>query len=136
MGLNFKLTHYHYETAKPSLPRFAAVSAAGHRRQDDDGVAVGDRGLEPVEHPHVLVVEVDVDVAVEVAVLAEELLSVSGCSAVSARSTSPTFAPAASTSGLPPVCGPQHWRDRVTVAIGAGRSYRLLRLSRRRAEGS
>src|SRR5881394_3766280 len=51
-----------------------AGSAAGHRGQDDDGVAIADRGLEPVQHPHVLVVEVDVDVAVEVALGAEELL--------------------------------------------------------------
>src|SRR5690349_11799911 len=47
--------------------------AAGHRRQDDDGVAVFDRGLEPLQDPDVLVVEVDVDVAVQLAVLAEEL---------------------------------------------------------------
>ena len=64
-----------------------------------------DRGVEAVEHPHVLVVEIDVDVAVEVAVRAEQLLSVSGCAAVSARSTSPTVAPSASTSAAPPVCG-------------------------------
>ena len=51
-----------------------ALAAAGHRRQDHDGVGVGDGGVEAVEHPHVLVVEVDVDVAVEVAVGAEQLL--------------------------------------------------------------
>ena len=33
--------------------------AAGHCRQDDQCVAVADRGVEPVEHAHVLVVEVD-----------------------------------------------------------------------------
>src|SRR4051812_30028244 len=63
-------------------PRRRAItkktSTAGHRRQDDDGVAVGDRRLETLEHAHVLVVEVDVDVAVEVAVLAEELLGGGG----------------------------------------------------------
>ena len=35
--------------------------------------ALADGGVEPVEHPHVLVVEVDVHVAVELAVGSEEL---------------------------------------------------------------
>src|SRR5918998_148628 len=50
-----------------------SARAAGHRRQDHDRVALGDLRVEAIEHPHVLVVQVDVDVAVEVAVLGEEL---------------------------------------------------------------
>src|SRR5215471_13468084 len=42
-------------------------SAAGHGREDDNGVALAHRCAETVQHPHVLIVEVDVDVAVEVA---------------------------------------------------------------------
>src|ERR1041384_3858755 len=60
----------------PSTPLRGPVerqSAAGHGRQDDDGIAVGDARLEAVEDAHVLVVEVDVDVAVEVAVGPEQL---------------------------------------------------------------
>src|SRR6187551_3040994 len=55
-----------------------AALATGHRRQDDDGVAVLHGRAQAVEDPNVLVVEVDVDVAVEVAVLAEELLTGGG----------------------------------------------------------
>src|SRR3954471_8951381 len=51
----------------------SAAAAAGHRRQDDQGVALGDRGVEAVEDANVLVVEIDVDVAVELAAVAEEL---------------------------------------------------------------
>src|SRR3954447_18920097 len=50
------------------LPR-----AAGHRRQDDERVRAADRRLEAVEDADVLVVEVDVDVPVEPAVVGEEL---------------------------------------------------------------
>src|SRR4051794_39323215 len=53
--------------------RTALVGAAGHRRQDDERVAVLDPGVEPVEHAHVLIVEVDVHVAVELAFAAEQL---------------------------------------------------------------
>ena len=49
-------------------------SAAGHGGQDDEHVALPDRRVEAVEHADVLVVEVDVDVAVELAVGAEDLV--------------------------------------------------------------
>src|ERR1700742_345046 len=48
-------------------------ATAGHRRQDHDGVGRSDRRVEAVEHAHVLVVEGDVDGAVQLAVLREEL---------------------------------------------------------------
>src|SRR6185312_10948962 len=48
-------------------------AAAGHCGEDDQGVALPHRRLEAVEHAHVLVVEVDVDVAVELALGGEEL---------------------------------------------------------------
>src|SRR3954465_8287297 len=44
-----------------------AFSTAGHGRQDDHCVALLHRGTQAVQDPNVLVVEVDVDVAVEVA---------------------------------------------------------------------
>src|SRR4051794_39321416 len=47
--------------------------AAGHRRQNHHGVGVLDGGVQPFENAHVLVVQVDVDVAIEVAVGAEDL---------------------------------------------------------------
>ena len=50
-----------------------ALAATGHGREDDDGVAVVDRRLQAVEDADVLVVQVDVHVAVEIAVLGEEL---------------------------------------------------------------
>jgi hypothetical protein len=54
--------------------RFAGVSAAaGHGREDHYVVAVFDGGLEALEHSDVLVVQVDVDVAVELALRVEEL---------------------------------------------------------------
>ena len=53
--------------------RSAGSAPAGHRRQDLQRVALADGGVEPVEHPHVLVVEVDVDVAVQRAVGGEQL---------------------------------------------------------------
>src|SRR5690606_5153816 len=37
--------------------------------QDRDGVAVGDLGLQPTGEPHVLVVDVDVDAAMQLVVL-------------------------------------------------------------------
>src|SRR5919107_6163180 len=58
---------------RPPGPGGSSARAAGHRRQDHDGVAVGDARVEAVEHAHVLVVEVDVHVAVQLAVLGEEL---------------------------------------------------------------
>ena len=48
-------------------------SASGHRRQDHDRVGFRGRRLEPVEHPNVLIVEIDVDVAVELALGREQL---------------------------------------------------------------
>src|SRR3954447_3892760 len=53
------------------LPRSAG--AAGHRRQDDERVGAADRRLQAVEDAHVLVVQIDVHVAVEPAVLGEQL---------------------------------------------------------------
>src|SRR3954451_15928256 len=50
------------------------TSPAGHGGEDHEDVAVADLGLEPLEDADVLVVEVHVDVAVEVAGLAEDLL--------------------------------------------------------------
>src|SRR4249919_1464464 len=55
-----------------------AFSTAGHCGQDDDRIALLDRGAKTVEDADVLVVEIDVDVAVEVAVLAEELFAGAG----------------------------------------------------------
>src|SRR4051794_10746802 len=54
-------------------PPAVLARAAGHRRQDHERVAVLDGRFEPVEHAHVLVVQVDVHVAVQLAVLAEQL---------------------------------------------------------------
>ena len=73
--------HASGSVARPERPAAAPSSApAGHGRQDDQRVALADRRLEPVEHAHVLVVEVDVDVAVQLAVGAEQLAAaVSGC---------------------------------------------------------
>src|SRR5215471_18753813 len=52
-------------------------SAACHRRQDGDHVALGDRRLQALQVPHVLVVDVDVD---ELALLATRLQQL-GCDA-------------------------------------------------------
>jgi len=49
-------------------------SAAGHRREDHERVGVADRRIQPVQHAHVLVVEVDVHVPVQRAVGAEQLI--------------------------------------------------------------
>src|SRR6202012_1181393 len=49
------------------------LAASGHGGEDHQRVAHADGRVEAVEHPHVLVVEVHVDVAIEVAVRAEEL---------------------------------------------------------------
>src|SRR4051812_14949091 len=54
-------------------PTATRLAPPGHGRQDDQHVAVVDRGVEAVEDPYVLVVQVDVDVAVELAAVAEEL---------------------------------------------------------------
>src|SRR3954463_8620104 len=56
-----------------SNDRRSRSSAARHGRQDHQHVAVADLGLEALQHAHVLVVEVDVDVAVELAAVAEDL---------------------------------------------------------------
>src|ERR1035438_37488 len=47
--------------------------AAGHRGQDHEHVTGADGRVEAVEHAYVLVVEVDVDVAVELALGGEQL---------------------------------------------------------------
>src|ERR1700742_4725736 len=59
--------------SRPPLPRNPSRSAAGHRRQDDQRVAVADRRVQAVQHPHVLIVEVHVDVPVQAAVGGEQL---------------------------------------------------------------
>ena len=83
--------------------------AAGHRRQDHQRVALADGRVEPVEHAHVLVVEVDVDVAVELALGGEQLaLRSPGALAARSRSTSPTFSPEALTSLLAARPSAQH----------------------------
>src|SRR3954468_6703844 len=56
-----------------ALPNTLNASAAGHRRQDHDRVRLRHSGVEPIEDPDVLVVEIDVDVAVELALAREEL---------------------------------------------------------------
>src|SRR5205807_2655112 len=46
---------------------------ARHRGQDDQRIGVADRGLQSFQHPYVLVIQIDVHVAVQLAVLGEEL---------------------------------------------------------------
>src|SRR2546428_2393767 len=46
---------------------------ARHGRQDDQRIGVADRSLQPGQHAHVLVVQINVDVAVEFTVLGKEL---------------------------------------------------------------
>ena len=53
-------------------------ATAGHRRQDHDRVGGSNARLQAAEQPHVLVVEVDVDVTVELARLVEELAADAG----------------------------------------------------------
>jgi len=50
------------------------ASASGDGGQHDDLVAVGERRLEPAQEAHVLVVDVDVDEAPEVAALDQPVL--------------------------------------------------------------
>src|SRR6185369_7205263 len=52
----------------------SGLRAAGHRRQEADLVALGDRGREPVEIADVLAVDVDVDEPVELAVDGQQLV--------------------------------------------------------------
>src|SRR5437763_15548255 len=59
--------------AAKACPATKAASAAGHRRQDHQRVSVAHGRIQAVEHADVLVVQVDVHVAVELAVLAEQL---------------------------------------------------------------
>src|SRR5688500_18722520 len=54
--------------------RTLLVPAASHCGKYHDGVAVGDRGLEPAGEADVLVVDVDVDEATHTAILDEPLL--------------------------------------------------------------
>ncbi len=65
-------------------------------------VALADGRVQPVEHADVLVVEIDVDVAVELAVVGEQLVWVAGWGSARSRSTSPTLPPGAQTSRSPP----------------------------------
>ena len=58
--------------------RSAAASAARHRRQEADLVALADRRREPVEVADVLAVQVDVDEPVELAVGRQELAAEAG----------------------------------------------------------
>src|SRR4051794_29872670 len=59
--------------ASESVVRRLRVLAAGHRRQDHEGVALTNRGIQALQNPNVLVVQIHVHVAVELPVLAEEL---------------------------------------------------------------
>ena len=61
------------------------ASSARHRRQDRDLVAVGDRGLEPVEEADVLALEVDVDEAAQRAVAVGDPLAQLAVLGVEAR---------------------------------------------------
>src|SRR5438045_127736 len=45
-----------------------ALAASGHGRQNDDRVAVGNRGFEPIQVLDILVVHIDVNVAPQLAV--------------------------------------------------------------------
>ena len=56
-----------HSTAPGALRGYAAPPGDGG--QHDDLVAVGELGLEAADEPHVLVVDVDVDEAAQVAVL-------------------------------------------------------------------
>src|SRR5438128_11210028 len=46
---------------------------ARHRGQDDQRIGVADRGLQSLQHPYVLVVQIDVHVAVQLALLGKQL---------------------------------------------------------------
>src|SRR3954469_5108368 len=59
--------------ASESVVRRVRLPAACHRRQDHEGVALTDRCIQALQDPNVLVVQIDVHVAVELPVLAEEL---------------------------------------------------------------
>ena len=49
-------------------------SAAGDGRDDGDGLAVGHRGVEALEEPHVVVGDEDVDEPTQAALIVEEAL--------------------------------------------------------------
>src|SRR5215469_11940942 len=49
-----------FPTRSRSDPAVTRLRATGHCRQQDDGAAVVDLGLEPVERAHVLALDVDV----------------------------------------------------------------------------
>src|SRR4051795_9622973 len=59
--------------ASKSVVGLVRLTAAGHRRQDNEGVALTDRSIQALQDPNVLVVQIDVHVAVQLPVLAEEL---------------------------------------------------------------
>src|SRR5262245_13836197 len=61
-------------TVSSSESKRIAGSAAGDGGQDDHGVAVGQRRVQPTGEAHVLVVDVDVDEAPEVVTLHQALL--------------------------------------------------------------
>src|SRR5437868_13707780 len=84
--------------------RSADESAAGHRRQDHEYVVRTDRGLEPLQHAHVLVVHIDVHVAVELAALREEL-ALGGRVLVRERAQHVADVPAIHRHFLLPACG-------------------------------
>jgi hypothetical protein len=48
-------------------------AAAGHGRQDHDRVVLGHGGIEAVKNPHVFIVEVNVDEAVQLTLFREDL---------------------------------------------------------------
>src|SRR5438045_3569457 len=59
--------------ASESVVSRVRLLAAGHRRQDHQGVAFTYRCIQALENPNVLVVQIDVHVAVQLPVLTEEL---------------------------------------------------------------
>ena len=61
------------------------LRAAGHRRQELQGVAVSHGGLQPVENAHVLLIEVDVEEPVQPAVIGERELAPDGSLRPAAR---------------------------------------------------
>jgi len=86
-------------------------SAARHRGEDDERVALPHRGLEALQDPDVLVVEVHVHVAVELPVGPEELGLRRGVGGGELAQDGADVAPARGHLALAAHGGPQHGRD-------------------------
>ncbi len=87
------------EAAAAEKPRTIPPAIAGRITKR---VPAAHRGVQPIQHSHILVVEVDVDVAVELPSAEKSWLCVAGWVAARSRRTSPTFSPEALTSFSPP----------------------------------